>query len=269
MECGRCTEHCPAHFTGKILNPKEIALGVRQYLNEFGPGSRGAAARQVPVPGSGVPVHHLRRLRVPMPGGIQHLPIIVGLRRGAVNTGKWEDDYGTKLFLNLERNGNALGFSSYRARQVHPEAGIPDLRRHPGVLPVAGLHGRLRPAGPRDHRLVRAVMRHLNVSFGVLRKERCTGDPARRLGNDLAFGQLAEANLETLKQSKVKKIVSICPHCVRTIGTDWKEFGEAPPIEHHSEFMARHLDQLAGQHAGGPEDRLSRSLLPGPVSRRL
>jgi Fe-S oxidoreductase len=78
----------------------------------------------------------------------------------------------------------------------------------------------------------------------VLRKERCTGDPARRLGNDLVFQQLAEQNLETLKQSKVAKIVSICPHCVRTISTDWKEYGEAPPIEHHSEFMARHIDRL-------------------------
>jgi len=58
------------------------------------------------------------------------------------------------------------------------------------------------------------------------------------------FQQLAESNLETLKQSKVAKIVSICPHCVRTISTDWREYGEAPLIEHHSEFMARHLDQL-------------------------
>ena len=47
-----------------------------------------------------------------------------------------------------------------------------------------------------------------------------------------------------MKQNKVKKIVSICPHCVRTIGTDWKEYGEAPPIEHHSEFLARHVDKL-------------------------
>ena len=53
-----------------------------------------------------------------------------------------------------------------------------------------------------------------------------------------------EQNLETLKQAKVTKIVSICPHCVRTISTDWKEYGEAPPIEHHSEFMARHREKL-------------------------
>ena len=88
------------------------------------------------------------------------------------------------------------------------------------------------------------VMAHLGTTYGVLRKEKCTGDPARRLGNDLVFQQLAEQNLETLSQSKVKKIVSICPHCVRTISVDWKEYGEAPPIEHHSEFMARFKDKL-------------------------
>jgi Fe-S oxidoreductase len=88
------------------------------------------------------------------------------------------------------------------------------------------------------------VMRYLGTSYGVLRKEKCTGDPARRLGNDLVFQQLAESNLETLAQQKVKKIVSICPHCVRTIQTDWKEFGAPPEIEHHSEFLARHQAQL-------------------------
>jgi Fe-S oxidoreductase len=89
------------------------------------------------------------------------------------------------------------------------------------------------------------------------------------LGNDLAFGQLAESNLETLKQSKVKKIVSICPHCVRTIGTDWRRVRQAPPVEHHSEFLARHLDQLPAKTANGREDRLSRSLLSGPLSQRV
>jgi Fe-S oxidoreductase len=58
------------------------------------------------------------------------------------------------------------------------------------------------------------------------------------------FQQLAESNLEIFKQSKVAKIVSICPHCVRTISTDYQDHGQAPPIEHHSEFMARHLDRL-------------------------
>jgi Fe-S oxidoreductase len=94
------------------------------------------------------------------------------------------------------------------------------------------------------------VMEHLGTTFGVLRKEKCTGDPARRLGNDLVFQQLAEQNLEGLAESKVKKIVSICPHCVRTISNDWREYGEAPPIEHHSEFLARHREKLP-QDGGG------------------
>jgi len=87
-------------------------------------------------------------------------------------------------------------------------------------------------------------MKHLGASFGVLQKEKCTGDPARRLGNDLVFQQLAEANLETLTTKQVKKLVSICPHCVRTIAKDWSEYGLAPTIEHHTEFMARHADKL-------------------------
>jgi Fe-S oxidoreductase len=83
------------------------------------------------------------------------------------------------------------------------------------------------------------VLRHAGITFGVLRKERCTGDPARRLGNDLAFSQVAEQNIETLKAANVGKMVSICPHCVRTIGTDWREAGATFQIEHHSELLAR------------------------------
>jgi Fe-S oxidoreductase len=94
------------------------------------------------------------------------------------------------------------------------------------------------------------VMQHLGTTFGVLQKEKCTGDPARRLGNDLVFQQLAESNLEILKQSKAAKMVSICPHCVRTISTDWQEHGQAPPIEHHSEFLARYRERLPTSDTG-------------------
>jgi Fe-S oxidoreductase len=91
------------------------------------------------------------------------------------------------------------------------------------------------------------VMQHLGTTFGVLKKEKCTGDPARRLGNDLVFQTLAESGLKAFETAKVKKIVAICPHCVRTIANDWREFGIAPEIEHHSEFMARHRDRLPKQ----------------------
>jgi Fe-S oxidoreductase len=244
VECGRCTEHCPANLTGKALNPKEIALGVRRYLNEFGAGSEEPliglqlsqeAAFQCTTCGA---------CEFQCPVGVQHLPIIVGLRRGAVNTGKWEDDYGTKLFLNLERNGNALGFASSERDKFIQKQELPVFDGSQEYCLWLGCMGAYDPRGREIVAAFAEVMRHVGASFGVLRKERCTGDPARRLGNDLLFGQLAEANLDTLRQSGVKRIVSICPHCVRTIAQDWREFGEAPAIEHHSEFMARHLDKL-------------------------
>jgi Fe-S oxidoreductase len=176
--------------------------------------------------------------------GVEHLPIIVGLRRGAVNTGKWEDSYGTKLFLALERNGNALGFSSAERDKFIAREELPIFDGSQEYCLWLGCMGAYDPQGREIIAAFARVMRHLGTTFGVLQKEKCTGDPARRLGNDLVFQQLAESNLEALKRSKTKKIVSICPHCVRTISTDWKEYGEAPPIEHHSEFMARHLDRL-------------------------
>jgi len=260
VECGRCSEHCPATNTGKILNPKEIALGVRGYLKESGPAS------EEPLLGEKMTGAHLSQEAVfqcttcgacefQCPVGVQHLPMIIGLRRGAVNTGKWEDDYGTKLFLNLERNGNALGFSSSERDKFVQKQELPIFDGTQDYCLWLGCMGAYDPQGREIIASLVNVFRGLNLSFGVLRKEKCTGDPARRLGNDLAFGQLAESNLETLREAKVKRIVSICPHCVRTIGTDWgeygAEYGEAPPIEHHSEFLARHLDRLPARTGEG------------------
>ena len=244
VECGRCTEHCPAYNTGKVLNPKEIALGVRGYLNEFGPKSEEPLLGKYISQEAAFQCTTCGACEFQCPVGVEHVPIIVGLRRGAVNTGKWEDDYGTKLFLNLERNGNALGFSSTERQKFIDRQQFPIFDGTQEYCLWLGCMGGYDPKGREIMVDFSRVMAHLGTTYGVLRKEKCTGDPARRLGNDLVFQQLAEQNLETLAQSKVKKIVSICPHCVRTISTDWKEYGEAPPIEHHSEFMARFQEQL-------------------------
>jgi Fe-S oxidoreductase len=244
VECGRCTEHCPAYNTGKVLNPKEIALGVRSYLNEFGAGSEEPLLGKYISQEAAFQCTTCGACEFQCPVGIEHVPIIVGLRRGAVNTGKWEDDYGTKLFLNLERNGNALGFSSTERQKFIDKQQFPIFDGTQEYCLWLGCMGGYDPKGREIMVDFSRVMGYLGTTYGVLRKEKCTGDPARRLGNDLVFQQLAEQNLETLAQSKVKKIVSICPHCVRTISVDWKEYGEAPPIEHHSEFMARFKDKL-------------------------
>jgi Fe-S oxidoreductase len=244
VECGRCTEHCPAYNTGKVLNPKEIVLGLRGYLKEFGPG------HEAPLLGA-----HLSEEAVfqcttcgscefQCPVGIQHLPMIVGLRRGAVNTGKWEDEHGTKLFLNLERNGNALGFAASERQKFIEKNGLPIYDGTQEYCLWLGCMGSYDPQGREIVLALGRVLRHAGVTFGVLRKEKCTGDPARRLGNDFAASQVAEANIETLHAVKVGKMVSICPHCVRTIGTDWREYGATFEIEHHSELLARVQSKL-------------------------
>ena len=252
VECGRCTEHCPANNTGKVLNPKEIILGTRAYLNEFGPQG------DEPLLGKHVSMEAVFECTTcgacefQCPVGIQHLPILVGLRRGAVNTGKWEDKYGTDLFLKLERNGNALGFSHVEREKFIHDSGLPLFDGKQDYCLWMGCMGSYDPRGREIVLALAEVLRHLGISFGVLRRERCSGDPVRRLGNDLLFGRLVEQNLEHLRESGVKKMLSICPHCVRTIGEDWREFGGAMPIEHHSELLARFGAQLPMNAADRP-----------------
>ncbi len=249
VECGRCSEHCPAHNTGKILNPKEIILGLRAYLNEAGPGSAAPLLGKHISTEAAFQCTTCGACEFQCPVGIQHLPVIVGLRRGVVNTGQWEDEYGTKFFLNLERHGNSLGFPASERQKFLESAGLPIYDGSQEYCLWLGCMGAYDPHGREIVLALTRVLRHAGVSFGVLRKEKCTGDPARRLGNDLVVSQLAEANLETLRAAKPAKLVSICPHCVRTISQDWREFGGTFEIEHHSELLARLGSRLPANSA--------------------
>jgi Fe-S oxidoreductase len=247
VECGRCTEHCPAANTGKLLNPKEIILGVRAYLNDLGPASDQTLLGKYNSQEAVFQCTTCGACEFQCPVGIEHVPILVGLRRGAVNTGSWDDDRGAKLFLTLERGSNALGISPAERDKFIQKQALPTFDGTQEYCLWLGCMGGYDPKGREIVADFARVMNYLGTSYGVLRKEKCTGDPVRRLGNDLVFQQLAEANLETLAQNKVKKIVSICPHCVRTIQEDWKDYGTPPEIEHHSEFLARFADKLPQQ----------------------
>jgi Fe-S oxidoreductase len=244
VECGRCMEHCPANATGKELNPKEIILGLRGYLNEFGPKSEEPLLGKYNTQEAAFECTTCGACEFQCPVGIEHVPIIVGLRRGAVNTGAWENDYGSKLFLALERGSNALGMSASERDKFVEKNTLPIFDGSQEYCLWLGCMGGYDPRGREIVLALVRVMRYLGASFGVLRKEKCTGDPVRRLGNDLLFQQLAEANLEALAQNRVKKIITICPHCVRTVQEDWKEFGTPPEVEHHSEFLARYTSRL-------------------------
>jgi Fe-S oxidoreductase len=244
VECGRCSEHCPAFNTGKALNPKEVILGMREYLKAEGPAS------EAPLLGKFISQEAVFQCTTcggcefQCPVGIQHLPMMIGLRRGAVNTGTWEDDYGGKFFNTLERSGNSLGFAASERMKFIEKNGLPIYDGTQEYCLWLGCMGAYDPAGREIVLALGKVLRHLNITFGVLRKERCNGDPARRLGNDLLFSQLAEGGIENVRENVKTKLLSICPHCVRTISTDWKEYGQAFEVEHHSELLARYQAKL-------------------------
>ncbi len=244
VECGRCTEQCPAFNTGKVLNPKEVILGVRDYLRAPG------LASETPIVGTHVLEEAIFQCTTcggceqVCPVGIQHLPFMVGLRRGRVNTGEWEDGHGTKLFLNMEKNGNSLGFPAGDRQKFIEKNALPIYDGSQEYLLWLGCMGAYDPQGREIIVALAQVLRHLGITFGVLKREKCNGDPARRLGNDLLFQTLAEGNIEQLRTVKATKLLSICPHCVRTIGTDWAEAGTTFEIEHHTELLARFADRL-------------------------
>ncbi len=284
VECGRCTEHCPASATGKVLNPKEIILGTRSYLNTFGNTSETPILTDLRDPNL-QPATGNRQLSLEAafecttcgacefqcPVGIQHLPIIIGLRRGATNTGAWQDPYGTKLFLALEKSGNSLGLPTAERDKFIARAQLPIFDGTQEYCLWLGCMGAYDPHGREIIADFARIMDHLGTTFGVLKKEKCTGDPARRLGNDLIFQNLAEQGLESFTTQRVKKIVTICPHCIRTIATDWRDFGIAPEIEHHSEFLARHKEHLPSPQnpvilSGAKNPRISTEVPPMPIA---
>jgi Fe-S oxidoreductase len=253
VECGRCTEHCPAYNTGKSLNPKEVILGLRAYLTSEGPAS------EKPLLGAHISEEAVFQCTTcggcefQCPVGIQHLPLIIGMRRGAVNTGTWEDSFGTKLFLTMERNGNALGIAAGERQKFIEKNALPVYDGTQEYCLWLGCMGAYDPAGRETVLALARILQHLGITFGVLKKEKCNGDPARRLGNDLLFTTLAEENIGVLQAGGVKKLLSVCPHCVQTMGTDWREAGQTVEIEHHTELLARHKMRLPAQSDEGRE----------------
>jgi Fe-S oxidoreductase len=261
VECGRCTEHCPAYNTGKELDPRLIALGLNYYLDEYGPRSETPILETAISPKAVFECTSCGACETHCPAGIQHLSMIVGLRRGAVNTGSWQDESAAKLFQNLLDHGNAVGVPEAERDRFIAWQELPIFDGSQEYCLWLGCMGAFDPRGRAIISSFTDIMQHLGTSFGVLSKEYCTGDPARRLGNDSITKELAAINLKLLSHFGALKIVSICPHCVRTIAEDWNQLRPAAPgddtlpldatIEHHSEFLARHADRLPS-HENGP-----------------
>src|SRR5207302_601014 len=234
VECGRCQVNCPAWGAGKELNPKAIILQTQDGLLERSKDTRlaelytekvlwqcttcGACENQCPV-------------------GIEHLPILIGARRGLVSNGDAPDYLGA-MYNNLERRSNIWGLGYDQRTKFVQSAALETFEpaKH-DVLVWLGCAGSFDADFQKSLRSLFEILRTKQVKFGVLSKERCTGDPAKRTGNEYMYQELANANIEDLKASGVKKIITSCPHCVKTIGADYTKFGYQVEILHTSVFV--------------------------------
>jgi Fe-S oxidoreductase len=253
-ECGRCDSVCPAHNTGKPLSPRKIIMDTRHRTMEKAPLLVGGAAQD--ESNAGIFSHTLLDNFISedelwacttcmacvqeCPVMIEHVDEIVELRRGLVLNESRFPAEARVPFENLERNFTPWGFShSTRAdwaqgMDIKTMAEKSDI----DVLFWVGC------AGAYDQRYRKVVqafsrlMQHAGVSFAILgTEEKCTGDPARRLGNEYLAQMLIVDNIETLNRYNVKKIVTSCPHCFHTLKNEYPQFGGNYDVIHHAEFL--------------------------------
>ncbi len=247
VECGRCQMNCPAYATGKALNPKWLVLEDETALLA---GRMDAKLAEVYDPGVLWQCTTCGACENQCPVGVEHLPLIIGARRGLVSNGEAPDALGA-MYNHLERRGNIWGLTSDVRQKFVESAGFEtfDPVRHEYLLWL-GCAGSFEADFQKSLRALADILRARGVRFGVLAKERCTGDVAKRTGNEYLFQEMATANIADFEAAGVKRILTSCPHCLKTIGEDYRQFGYSVEIAHSSVFVSR----LVGDRPAGAPD---------------
>ena len=160
-------------------------------------------------------------------------------------------EYLAGVYNHLERRGNIWGLMYDQRQKFVQSAGVEtfDPAKHE-YLVWLGCAGAFEADFQRSLRALFDILRSRGVTFGVLAKERCTGDVAKRTGNEYMFQELAGQNIEELKSQGVKKVITSCPHCLKTIGHDYRMMGFEAEVVHSSVFVAgitRDVSMEAGE----------------------
>jgi len=252
VECGRCQDNCPANATGKLLNPKQLILQNEAALLA---GDRDKKLVDVYDPGVLWQCTTCGACEQSCPVGVEHTPVIIGARRGLVSNGE-APEFLTPMFTNLERRQNIWGLM-YEQRTKFVQAATFetfDPAKHEYLIWL-GCTGAFEADFQKAIRSLADLLRRTGKTFGVLSKERCTGDPAKRTGNEYMFQELAGQNIEDLKAAGVKKIVASCPHCVKTIGHDYRMMGYEVEIVHSAQLVEQLTRHIRLNH--GPKEQVT------------
>ncbi len=255
-ECGRCQEACPAFHTGKPLNPKQINEDMREALFPALPALLGRAGEGADTAGPVLPTETIaddvlwscttcRACEEACPLFIEFIDRIVGMRRKLVLEDSSFPGELTAMFKNLERQGNPWGIDPSERTEWTEGLDVPLMADHTEGVEYLLWVGCAGAFDDRSKKVARATARLLTaagVKFAILgAEETCTGDSARRAGNEYLFQMLAEQNVETLNRYGVQKIIAQCPHCFNTLKNEYPEFGGRYEVVHHSQILAELL----------------------------
>ncbi|MCH2389297.1 MAG: (Fe-S)-binding protein [Nitrospinales bacterium] len=248
-ECGRCDVVCPALASGKPLSPKQLTVDLRDHLNGETPYLLGniLALRGTPVLLGGVindetlwSCTTCGACEEECPVMIEYVNKVVDLRRGLV---LMENRYPTEFvgaFKSLETQSNPWGFGRNTRSDWAKELDVKTWDKHNPTeyLYFVGCNGAFDSRGKKIAAAVVHSLKSAGVDFSILgNDEGCTGDPARRAGNEYLFDLLASRNAELFKEKSIIKIVTHCPHCFNSLKNEYSEFGVELDVIHHSELL--------------------------------
>jgi len=261
-ECGRCQDACPAFATGKVLSPKLLIMGLRDQVFADGGAIVQARARSdggtaglaapidlIPLVPNAVPEESVWDCVTcgacvqACPVSIEHVDHILDLRRHLVMVESSFPSEAEPMLRDVERASNPWGKAqSDRAdwadglgvRILEPGETAPEYLYWVGC--ASSFDERARTTAESTVKLLQKA----GVDFAILgAREACTGDPARRIGNEYVFQAFAEQNVETLNEAGVTKIIANCPHCFNTLGNEYPDFGGNYEVIHHTEVLSR------------------------------
>ncbi len=269
-ECGRCQSQCPAWATGKPLSPKQVILDLRDHAFAKAPYLLAASDEEREALPEAVKAEAARPLVgtredngvidpdvlwsctncgacvEECPVDIEHIDHIDGMRRHQVLIESAFPVEASGMLKNLENKGDPWGMGQNRRGdwigELDFEVPVADGKIDPDIeyLFWVGCAGALEDRAKKTTKAIATLLHTAGVKFAVLGPaETCTGDPARRIGNEFVFSMLAQQNIETLNEAAPKTIVASCPHCFNTIANEYPQLGGNYEVVHHTQLLAR------------------------------
>lgn len=243
-ECGLCQDACPAWAAKRPLSPKKVVVELRDHLDRGGTRAWATPLERIVSAAEAWSCTTCGACVETCPVGIEHVDLLLDVRRALVMKSRVEPTMSATL-ANLARSGNPFGLPP---EQRHAwAAGLPvsakaervDPNAPPELLYWVGCAGAFDERGQRVARAMATLLNRAGVRYAILgSEEHCSGDPARRLGEEGLFQQLACENVKTLERYGVRKIVTACAHCFNTLRNEYPAFGGRYEVMHHSELLA-------------------------------